>query len=230
MNPRKHIVAYIEKNDTAALLDLSVQMHGHYCPGIALGVMAAQFAMKEMKIRTDGLEDFIAITETNNCFSDGVQFVTGCSFGNNALIFNDLGKTAFSLVDRKGNGIRVATLPSSRDYIRTFTKEFTAKYKKVVKEQDRTKQEKNAFKKYGKLAAHKVLTLDFYQIFKTDPVQASIPDYAPSHESFLCESCQETIMSSRVQEINNKYYCLDCSQADYMQLSGFGIQKINKTK
>ncbi|MCL4502615.1 MAG: FmdE family protein [Deltaproteobacteria bacterium] len=39
----------------------------------------------------------VAIVECNNCFTDGIQAVTGCTFGNNALIFQDLGKTAVTV-------------------------------------------------------------------------------------------------------------------------------------
>jgi formylmethanofuran dehydrogenase subunit E len=56
------------------------------------------------------MEEVIAVVETNNCFSDGLQVVTGCSFGNNALIFRDYGKTAFTLARRNGEGFRVSVL------------------------------------------------------------------------------------------------------------------------
>ena len=92
-NPRIDMHKHILQKDTETLLLKAGQLHGHYCPGLAMGVMAASFAMNELKTKSDGMEDVLAITETNNCFSDGVQFVTGCSFGNNSLIFKDLGKT-----------------------------------------------------------------------------------------------------------------------------------------
>ncbi len=49
--------------------------------------------------------------ETHNCFADGVQMTTGCTFGDNALIFRDVGKTATPLALRGGKGIRVALKP-----------------------------------------------------------------------------------------------------------------------
>ena len=60
-------------------------LHGHFCPFLAIGVKAAARAVKELGISSTGMEEVVAIVETNNCFSDGVQFVTGCSLGTTLL-------------------------------------------------------------------------------------------------------------------------------------------------
>ncbi len=88
----------IESNDLAELLQKTALIHGHHCLGSAIGVIAAQHAMKVRgAVRNTGMEHIIAIVETNSCFSDGVQMVTDCSFGNNSLVYRDYGKTTFSL-------------------------------------------------------------------------------------------------------------------------------------
>src|SRR5664280_2902492 len=48
-----------------------------------------------------GMEEVVAIVECNNCFTDGIQVVTGCTFGNNALIYKDLSKTAVTVARRE---------------------------------------------------------------------------------------------------------------------------------
>lgn len=69
---------------------------------------AGYLAITELDVKGTGMEEVIAIVETNNCFSDGVQIVTGCSFGNNALIYKDVGKTAVTVAKRDGSAIRIA--------------------------------------------------------------------------------------------------------------------------
>jgi formylmethanofuran dehydrogenase subunit E len=46
------------------------QFHGHYCPGLALGVLAGTYAMAQMSEMSDGMEKLLAIVETNNCFME----------------------------------------------------------------------------------------------------------------------------------------------------------------
>ncbi|HKK68640.1 MAG TPA: TrmO family methyltransferase, partial [Bacteroidales bacterium] len=130
--PRMEIEKLIAQNDLDALMIKAAQIHGHFCPGLAMGIMASTYAMRELKAKSDGMEDLLAITETNNCMADGVQFVTGCTFGNNALIFHDYGKTAFTLTHRNGNGIRIAAKPDSQNIIRDRFPEFNQLFDEVV--------------------------------------------------------------------------------------------------
>ncbi|MEM2924481.1 MAG: FmdE family protein [Methanocellales archaeon] len=64
------------------------------------------------------MEEVLAIVETNNCFSDGIQFVTGCTFGNNALIYRDYGKIAMTFWRRDGKGIRIAVRPDINELLK----------------------------------------------------------------------------------------------------------------
>jgi tRNA-Thr(GGU) m(6)t(6)A37 methyltransferase TsaA len=225
-NPRRQIISQILAGETDKLLIKAAQIHGHYCPGLAMGIMAATFAMQQIKARSDGMEDLIVITETNNCVSDGIQFVTGCSFGNNALIFKDIGKTAFTISKREGKGIRISTRPDSRKYISQIKGKFSKQYEKVIKIQNHNDQEIALLKKLGIEKAFAILKLDFEKIFKVEEVEIDIPSYAPSHESILCEKCGESIMASRIIQKDGKKLCIPCSGESYFQLDGHGITKI----
>ncbi len=218
-NPRREIVNDILRNDLQTLMMKAAVMHGHYCPGIALGVMAATKAMQLMQEIGDGMEDLLAITETNNCFSDGVQIITGCTFGNNALIFKDFGKTAFTLTKRNGNGIRVSTRTDAKTYMQQAHPLFSESFQKVVKEKDHNEAAILKFKQHGRDRAFATLTLEFNKLFKTENVKVSVPDYAPSHESIICKKCGESTMSKRVTD----EVCLPCSGKKYTELNGHGI-------
>lgn len=218
-NPRREIVNDILRNDLETLLIKAAALHGHFCPGIAMGVMAATKSMQLMRDQGDGMEDMLAITETNNCFSDGVQFVTGCTFGNNALIFKDLGKTAFTLTRRDGNGIRISTRADAREYMQQAYPLFSESFKKVVKEQNHSQREILKFKQHGRDRSFATIKLDFDKLFKTENIKVKIPDYAPSHESIICKECGESTMSTRMKD----GMCLACAGEKSAELNGHGI-------
>lgn len=223
-NPRKEIEQLIESGRMDRLLIMAAQMHGHYCPGLALGIMAGVYGMREMNRISDGLEDLLAVVETNNCFSDGIQFVTGCSFGNNALIFNDTGKTACSLVDRSGAGIRLVMRHEAREYIAAVNPEFSSAFRDVVNEHDRNVKVVAEFKLQGLAKAFAVLDLDFDRLFARQPLKdIAVPEYAPSHESLVCSCCNETVMASRSVEKEGKIFCLECAGKTINRLTGNGI-------
>lgn len=224
-DPRIEINNLIAQNNQEQLLLRAGQLHGHFCPGLAMGVMAATFAMNELKANSDGMEDLLAITETNNCFSDGVQFVTGCSFGNNSLIYEDLGKTAFTLTTRDGEGIRICSKHESQDIIRNRFPAFNEYYQKVVVEQNHQPENITKFKKVALERAFETLQLGFDKLFSVQEVKSKIPLYAKIHDSVVCARCHESVMKSRTREIDNEYLCYKCDNANIYILDGNGIRK-----
>lgn len=223
MNPRNEINKQILNRELDVLMENAGKLHGHFCPGLAMGVIAGYMGMSALNQYSDGLEDILAIVETNNCMSDGIQYVTGCTFGNNSLIFKDFGKIAFTICNRDGVGVRIVARNDSRTYVRTAHPYFSEKYKTVVKEQNRSVEEIAEFKRLGKEAAFSILKLDFDKIFELKKVTVEIPPYAPSHESVVCEKCGESVMFTRIFRNENLSLCLECSGEKYFQLDGHGI-------
>lgn len=222
-NPRKFIMSNIWAGKTDKLMLDAAQIHGHYCPGLAMGVMMATKAMQLIRGNSDGLEDLIAIAETNNCISDGIQFVTGCTFGNNALIFKDYGKVAFTLTKRDGKGIRISSLPNARTYMREAHPLFSDSYNKVVGQQRRDDEAVSEFIKQGIEKAFATLSLDFDKLFKIENVAVELPEYAPTHDSINCDLCNEPIMPTRIIEKGNKSFCIPCAGEKGRGLTGAGI-------
>jgi len=223
-SPRWDIIRMIKTGDMEGLLMEAGKLHGHFCPGLSMGVMAAAYAMKEIRSYSDGWEDLIAVTETNSCFADGVQFVTGCTFGNNALIFRDIGKSAFTLTGRDGKGIRIAGKNDSYDHIREKFPDFFNLFNKVVIEKNHSEEDRAALTKSGIDASFGMLKLDFYSLFKVQKVNIDIPEYAPIHDSIICNKCGENAMASRITEKDNSELCFDCAGEKYYILDGHGIK------
>ncbi len=222
--PRIEVMNHIINGQTDLLLIKAAQIHGHYCPGLAMGIMAATYAMRQMKVNSDGMEDLLAITETNNCFADGVQLVTGCSLGNNSLIYKDLGKTAFTLTRRDGKGIRVCSRHESQDVIRQAFPDFNEYYRKVIVEQNHSPELVATFRKLGLERAFGTLKIPFESLFTVqEEITVDIPAYAAIHESVVCSSCHESVMKNRTIRHENQHYCYTCAKIEYMVLDGNGI-------
>lgn len=223
-NPRNEAIRQILTNQLDQLLIAAAALHGHYCPGLAMGIMAAVRAMRELNAFSDGMEDIVAITETNNCFADGVQYTTACSFGNNSLIFKDIGKTAFTLAKRNGKAIRVCSRQQAPEIIKKAFPEFDKYYQLVVGEQQR---DEYTMKRYKELAIERALgtfKLPFDDLFAiTKPESLTIPAYAPTHQSIICEQCRESVMASRIVEQDGQKICYPCAGITVPQLDGHGI-------
>ncbi len=222
-SPRIDIRNEIHSNRTESLMIKAGQMHGHFCPGLAQGVMAATYAMNKMEAESDGMEGLLAITETNNCFSDGVQFVTGCTFGNNSLIYRDLGKMAFTLTKRDGKGLRISSKPDARDVIGEMFSGHEGLYKKVVEERSQDPSLMAAYKKSALDRSFGTLSIEFNKLFDVKYVLVKVPEYAKIVESVICTVCSESIMITRTERKGEGYVCLDCGGYPHGVVDGNGI-------
>jgi formylmethanofuran dehydrogenase subunit E len=223
--PRREIEEAVADGDLPKLLRISGLLHGHYCPGSAIGVKAAARAVKELGVKSTGMEEIVAIVETNSCFADGVQMVTGCSFGNNALIYRDYGKTAFTLAKRTGEGIRIAALFDR--VAKERSPEAAGLWEKVVVKRSGSEDESKRLTDLWEELSFRVLELPDEEVLDIKEVNIDVPAYARIFASVKCSVCGENIMEPRARMKDGKPTCLPCSNHAYYQLAGDGISIVS---
>ena len=224
-NPRHEIEEAVAAGDLPKLLTMTGLLHGHFCPFSAIGVKASVRAVKELGISSTGMEEVIAIVETNSCFSDGVQFVTGCSFGNNALIYRDYGKTAFTLAKRNGEALRVSVKADSRFLEEREPQTFELFQKVVVKRQG-TEADRRRLDELWRQASFKMLDIPDDELFEVNRVTVDVPAYSRIFASVKCSLCGESVMEPRSRIRDGKPVCIPCSGQEYYQLTGNGMSVI----
>jgi formylmethanofuran dehydrogenase subunit E len=225
-HPRQEIEEAVAAGDLRRLLRISGMLHGHYCPFSALGVKAGARAMRELGARSTGMEELVAIVETNNCFSDGVQVVTGCTFGNNALIFRDYGKTAFTLARRSGEALRVCVRPDR--VMEERSPEATELFEKVVVQRKGTETEDRRLAVLWKEMSFQILELPDEEVFVIRKGAIEVPAYAQIFTSVKCSVCGESVMEPRARLRGGEPVCLACSDQEYYQLAGDGISSLRR--
>ncbi len=213
---RKNIEKLIEKEDLKGLLENTGELHGHFCAYSACGVKAGYIAMRELGIKNMGMRDFVAIVETNNCFSDGIQLVTGCTFGNRALIFKDYGKTAVTVAKRDGTAIRIAINP---DFVDSLTEKYPEAWslfeKIVVRREKTTKEEIGRLTQLFNRMTFEMLDVPEEEMFRIERKTIKVPESAPmSHPIFSatkCPVCGEKVLETHVRVKDGRTVCIPCS-------------------
>lgn len=221
---RQDIERMIETDDLEGLLKKSGELHGHFCSHLAYGVKAGHHVLKYLGSDNIGMEEVITIIETNNCFSDGIQMVTGCTFGNNALIYRDYGKTAATVSKRDGKAIRLSLKPSFQESRADVYPEAMEIFDQLVAQRQEGSPED--YEKMNRLwsdMAFKELTVPIEEMFKVQELNIDIPEFAPMFESVICESCGESVMKTRIVENAGKSLCIPCAHEGYLELNGSGM-------
>ncbi len=225
---RRAIEAMIRSADLGGLLRLAQTFHGHLCPFVSLGVKAGQYAMAKFDQPNTGMEEIVAIVECNNCFTDGIQVVTGCTFGNNALIFRDLGKTAVTVARRQdGQGVRLLVRPDYRQQMFARYPAAEPLFQKVVVQRQGTPEEWHRFEHMWEAIARRELKVPLEEQCIIQELQVDLPAYAPIYDSVLCSRCGEQVMAPRAVGAPDQPLCRTCGRSAYFQLSGQGITAVD---
>jgi formylmethanofuran dehydrogenase subunit E len=180
--------------------------HGHLCPGLTMGVRAAEIALREIGPHSVD-EEVVAVVETDMCAVDAIQSLTGCTFGKGNLIHRDYGKNAYTFIRRSdGKAIRIITHP---DGWPPDHPERQALFEKV-RADTATEVERRRYWELHEERALAVLNIPEEQLFEVREVQANVPQHARVHTSIPCDECGEMTMETRIRRFDGRNLCIPC--------------------
>ncbi len=189
--------------DFEKLLEESVKIHGHLCPGQVLGVKMSMLGLREIGIddpKGKDRKNIIVYVEMDRCATDAVQSVTGCSLGHRTMKFMDYGKMAATFVNLKtGKAVRVIAREDSRQKAKEYFPEIENKYE-------------------AQLQAYKVMPDE--ELFDTMEVTVRIrPEDMPGRpmRRIKCDRCGEFIQDMREIQRNGKILCKPCFEGGYYE-------------
>lgn len=182
-----------------------VRFHGHMCPGLAMGIRAAEVALREVGSHSCD-EEVVALTETDMCAVDAIQYLAGCTFGKGNLIHLDYGKNAYTFVRRSdGKAVRVSALPGAFDRGPEH-QELSAKVRDGIS----TEEERTRYEELRANRTEAILQASEEELYAVEEVIAEIPPKARIHNSFACAGCGELTMETRVQRLEGRELCPAC--------------------
>ncbi len=186
-------------------LELAIQFHGHICPGLLLGVRAAEFARQYLGVDPDSDEELLAVVETNSCAVDAIQAILGCTFGKGNLIFKDYGKNAYTIASRDQNrAVRIARKyeaaphPDSERY-RLLSRQ------EILNEAEAAEKEDLLGSIFERL-----MTQLPEELFSWQEVDFVFPEKARIFPTVLCSVCGEGVMEPRATRTESGFLCPTC--------------------
>ena len=107
------------------LLEQSADRHKHLCPRQVLGVRIGLAGAAALELETPrNNKRMLVILESDGCYADGIEVVTGATIGHRTLRVVDYGKVATTFVDVKtGVAVRVAPRLDVRQRARFYAPE-----------------------------------------------------------------------------------------------------------
>lgn len=185
----------------------AIDFHGHLCPGLTIGYVAAQTAMRRLGVTRGADEELVGIVETDACGIDAFQYLTGCTLGKGNLIFRDHGKQVFTLVRRSdGRGVRVALRGGALG-----ADPQQARRKARVMSGEATEDERAEYRRGSEERVFELLALTEEEFASITEVEVDLPRTAGSFPSVVCAVCGEGVMEPRARVRDGKACCIPCA-------------------
>lgn len=186
-------------------LEMAIQFHGHICPGLLMGVRAAEFALTYLEAEPDQDEELGAIVETDSCGVDAIQAILGCTFGKGNLYFRDYGKSVYTIFSRQKNrAVRIAQNFGALD--NPIMDRF-----RNLRTLDQLSAEQEAEKEIALAEVFEwIMSQPLEKLFHWREVEVPALEKAQIHRSVQCQLCQEGVMQTRAVLTDQGLLCPDC--------------------
>ena len=190
-------------------LEIGQKFHGHKCPVMPNGLRIAEAAMNALGVKRTGDSFLHAIVELGEnhcatCFADGVQVMTGCTFGKGNIEKSHKGKWGLTLIDKRTNrAVRVT--PKGEAMMQTKETAFFKNYREkgVPPTQVPDDVVQPLVDKVMNAPAEMILTV-------SEVVKYNWSEPKHSFNSIICEDCGEMVIEEYAENINGKMVCKDC--------------------
>jgi len=185
------------------LLERSVRIHGHLCPGQVLGVKMAIWGMQLIGLdvpEAGRMKNMIVYVEMDRCATDAIQSVTGCSLGHRTMKFLDYGKMAATFVNlENGKAVRLIAREETRERARELFPDIEDRYEAQIQT---------------------YLIMPSEELFDVMPVRVNIPpEDMPGRpmRRIQCSRCGEYVQDIREIYRGEEILCKACADGTYYE-------------
>ncbi len=191
-------------------LEFGQKFHGHKCPAMPMGLRVGAAAMNKLGVERTGDGDIIAILDLGEdhcatCYADGIQVITGCTYGKGNIKKTHKGKWAVTLVEKKTHwAVRIT--PTATAMMANKQSPFFTEYR--GKGVPATKVPPEVVEPLVK----RVMTLPDKELFNiSDVFVCDFKEKPHSFNGFVCEECGEMTVMEYGRIKGDKKVCIDCA-------------------
>ena len=198
--------------DPRDYLDAGLVLHGHKCPAMPMGLRVGAAAMNALSVERAKDGQLVALVELGEnhcatCFGDGVQMVTGCTFGKGNIQKLHFGKWGLALIDRKsGRAVRVA--PKAEAMLANRQSVFFSQYREKGVPASQVPADVVEPMVERVMGAPDSALLTVGEVFQYD-----LKDIPHSFDGFVCDLCGEMVVEPYGRLLGDQKVCIPCREA-----------------
>lgn len=196
--------------DPKEWLEFGQKFHGHKCPAMPNGLRVGAAAMNALGVERTGDSALHAILDLGDnhcatCFADGIQVITGCTFGKGNIEKTYKGKWAVTLIDKKTNrAVRVS--PTAEAMLANKKTEFFKDYREKGVPPTQVPDAVVEPLVVKVMNAPEEMMMNISEVFEYQWKQP-----VHSFNSFVCEDCGEMTVMEYGRVKDDLKVCIDCA-------------------
>ncbi len=190
-------------------LEAGQKFHGHKCPAMPMGLRVGAAAMNKLGVQRAPDGQLVALVELGDdhcahCFADGIQMITGCTYGKGNNKQLNYGKWGVTLIDR-ASGRAVRVVPKTEAMLANKQSDFFKNYREkgIPASQVPPRVVEPLIAKVMGAPEGLLLTIG-------EPVAHSLPKKVESFAGFVCDRCGEMTVEGYGRPLGEKKVCLPC--------------------
>ena len=197
--------------DPKSYYEAGLTLHGHKCPAMPMGLRVGAAAMNALGVERAKDGQLLALVELGEdhcatCFADGVQMITGCTFGKGNIKKLHYGKWGVTLVEvTTGRAVRVT--PKAEAMLANKQTEFFKEYREkgVPASKVPAGVVEPLVERVMDAPDEKLLTVG--QVF-----QYEIKHRPHSFSGLVCDECGEMVVEGYARIVGDKKVCIPCQE------------------
>jgi len=186
-------------------------LHGHKCPAMPMGLRVGAAAMNALGVERAKDGQLLALVELGEdhcatCFGDGIQMITGCTFGKGNIKKLHYGKWGVTLVEvATGRAVRVT--PKAEAMLANKQTDFFKEYREKGVPASKVPAAVVDPLVQKVMGAPDEQLLSVGEVFKYE-----IKNRPHSFSSLVCEECGEMVVEGYARIVGNKRVCIPCQE------------------
>lgn len=186
-------------------------LHGHKCPAMPMGLRVGAAAMNALGVDRAKDGQLLALVELGEdhcatCFADGVQMITGCTFGKGNIKKLHYGKWGVTLVEvATGRAVRVT--PKAEAMLANKQTDFFKEFREKGVPASKVPPEvvEPLVQRVMGAPDEKLLSVGEFFTYQ-------IKHRPHSFSSFVCEGCGEMVVEGYARIVGEKRVCIPCQE------------------
>jgi formylmethanofuran dehydrogenase subunit E len=197
--------------DPKLFFESGLMFHGHKCPAMPLGLRMGAAAMNALGVGRAEEGQLLALVELgeehcSHCLADGIQMITGCTFGKGNIRQLGYGKFGLTLVDRATRrAVRVVPRAQAQNAMKQTAYFTEYRVKGIPASQVPDEVVEPLIQNVLAAPEEEILVVG-------DERRFDMPKSSETFASFVCERCGENVVEKYGRVIGQQKVCMPCQE------------------